>query len=102
VLKIDRSFVAHSGQDENDAEIVKMVIALAQTLKLELIAEGVETSAQAAFLQTNGCHMVQGYLYARPQPAAEVEVLLRKGAILPGQPAPRAPAPNPGPALIVA
>jgi diguanylate cyclase (GGDEF)-like protein len=99
VLKIDRSFVAHAGQDENDAEIVKMIIALAQTLKLELIAEGVETSAQAAFLRASGCHMVQGYLYARPQPAAEVEGLLRQGSILPGQPALQAPAPSPAAAL---
>ncbi len=88
VLKIDRSFVANAGQDENDAEIVKMIIALAQTLRLDLIAEGVETRAQAAFLQANGCHMVQGYLYARPQRAAELEGMLRQGSIWLAQPEP--------------
>jgi diguanylate cyclase (GGDEF)-like protein len=78
VLKIDRSFVANADQDESDAEIVKMIIALAQTLKLEVVAEGVETESQAAFLEGCGCPTVQGYLYARPQVAADFEKWLRE------------------------
>ena len=70
-----------------------MIIALAQTLKLDLVAEGVETQAQAAFLQANGCFTVQGFLYARPQPAAALEALLREGTIaLPPPQAASAPA----------
>ena len=73
VLKIDRSFITNADRDESDAEIVKMIIALAQTLKLEVVAEGVETESQAAFLERCGCPVAQGYLYSRPQAAADFE-----------------------------
>ncbi len=101
VLKIDRSFVTKAGQDENDSEIIKMIIALAQTLRLDLVAEGVETAAQAAFLQANGCSMVQGYLYAKPQRHAELEDLLRQGTITIDPPAgqPGAPKDTPTPSF---
>ena len=73
VLKIDRSFVTNADQDESAAEIVKMIIGLAETLKLEVVAEGVETERQAAFLKACGCRAAQGYMYAKPQPAADFE-----------------------------
>jgi diguanylate cyclase (GGDEF)-like protein len=73
VLKIDRSFVMNADQDESAAKIVKMIIGLAQTLNLDVVAEGVETEQQADFLRACGCSIAQGYLYARPQPAAQFE-----------------------------
>jgi diguanylate cyclase (GGDEF)-like protein len=82
VLKIDRSFVLNADRDEGDAEIVKMIIALARALKLDVVAEGVETEGQAAFLKVCGCPAAQGFLYARPAPAREIEKLLRSRASL--------------------
>jgi diguanylate cyclase (GGDEF)-like protein len=73
VLKIDRSFVMSADQDESAAEIVKMIIGLAETLKLEVVAEGVETEQQAVFLKACGCRTAQGHLYAKPKPAADFE-----------------------------
>ena len=73
VLKIDRSFVMNADRDEGDAQIVRIIMALAQALKLDVIAEGVETRGQAEFLQSCGCPTAQGFLYARPQPAAALE-----------------------------
>src|SRR6185369_6757260 len=80
VLKIDRSFVINVDRDAGDAEIVKMIIALARTLQLGVVAEGVETEGQAAFLKACGCPTAQGYLYSKPQPAAELEGWLRERA----------------------
>jgi EAL domain-containing protein (putative c-di-GMP-specific phosphodiesterase class I) len=80
VLKIDRSFVANADQDNSDGEIVKMIVALARTLKIEVVAEGVETESQAAFLEGCGCRTAQGYLYSKPQAAAEFEAWLRQRA----------------------
>jgi EAL domain-containing protein (putative c-di-GMP-specific phosphodiesterase class I) len=80
VLKIDRSFVMNADRDESDGEIVKMIIALAQTLKIDVVAEGVETESQAAFLLRCGCTTAQGYLYSKPQPAADFEKWLRARA----------------------
>jgi diguanylate cyclase (GGDEF)-like protein/PAS domain S-box-containing protein len=68
VLKIDQSFVADIPDDEDDAAIIDAIIAMAHRLKLEVIAEGVETEEQAAFLRDHDCDNVQGYLYARPLP----------------------------------
>lgn len=65
-LKIDQSFVRDVVDDEEDRSIVKAVIALGQSLGIALIAEGVETKEQEAFLLENGCTQVQGYLYAKP------------------------------------
>ena len=80
VLKIDRSFVMNADRDESDGEIVKMIIALAQTLKIDVVAEGVETESQAAFLLRCGCTTAQGYLYSKPQPAVDFEKWLRARA----------------------
>src|SRR5688572_8752784 len=75
-LKVDQSFVRDIKSDRDDAAIVSTVISLARQLKLKSLAEGVETKEQLAFLRTRGCDSYQGYLFCRPQPAAEIEALL--------------------------
>jgi predicted signal transduction protein with EAL and GGDEF domain len=73
-LKIDRSFVMDMTRNANDDAIVRTIVALAQTLRLAVTAEGVETAAQRDALRVIGCNYAQGYFYHRPQPAAEIEV----------------------------
>ena len=73
VLKIDQSFVRDIPQDRNDMEIAATIIAMAHTLKLRVIAEGVETPEQHAFLKERGCDAWQGYLSSKPVPADEFE-----------------------------
>ncbi|MEJ2573399.1 MAG: PAS domain S-box protein [Gammaproteobacteria bacterium] len=72
VLKIDYSFVRDIPEDKDDAEIVTTIIAMAHNLKIEVVAEGVETEEQVAFLRGCGCDCMQGYLFSRPMPAEEV------------------------------
>ncbi|MDD2881860.1 MAG: EAL domain-containing protein [Rhodoferax sp.] len=72
-LKIDQGFVRNIVTDPNDAAIAKMVVALAESMGLSVIAEGVELQAQAEFLAHLGCHAYQGYLFSRPLPIAAFE-----------------------------
>jgi diguanylate cyclase (GGDEF)-like protein/PAS domain S-box-containing protein len=76
-IKIDRSFVAKITRDEQDAAIVRSLIAMAHNLNLGVIAEGVETSQQADFLLNERCEEAQGFLYAKPLPAEQFEAYLR-------------------------
>ncbi len=76
-LKIDRSFIVEMQKDESSMEIVKVVVALADTLGLRLVAEGVEMSAQKDLLLQLGCGTIQGYLYAKPMNEHHMERYLR-------------------------
>jgi EAL domain-containing protein (putative c-di-GMP-specific phosphodiesterase class I) len=98
VLKIDRTFVDGLGEEAEDSAIVKAVIGMAHTLELGVIAEGVETLAQAEALHALGCEKAQGYWFGRPRPTHETTPLLRsgwrdrptlmaEGAMLPSRPA---------------
>jgi EAL domain-containing protein (putative c-di-GMP-specific phosphodiesterase class I) len=71
-LKLDRSFVRDIETDQSDAEICMASIALAHNLGLKVVAEGVETEAQRAFLSAHQCDYLQGYLFSRPLPAEEI------------------------------
>jgi diguanylate cyclase (GGDEF)-like protein len=76
-LKIDQSFVRDIAFDADDAAIVASIIALARNLKLRVVAEGVETGDQLDYLKLRGCDEMQGYLFARPMAAEEVEKMVR-------------------------
>ena len=82
-IKIDRSFVAGMLASEEDATIVAGIVALVRSLKLRVVAEGVENVEQARHLGRLGCDEAQGFFYSRPVPAARLEALVRAGGILP-------------------
>jgi EAL domain-containing protein (putative c-di-GMP-specific phosphodiesterase class I) len=76
-LKIDQSFVRDIATDSSDRALVLTIITMAHSLDLNVIAEGVETEEQRQFLIENGCQDYQGYLFAKPMPITEFEVLLK-------------------------
>jgi EAL domain-containing protein (putative c-di-GMP-specific phosphodiesterase class I) len=76
-IKIDRSFMRDLGRNEEDASIVTAVIAMAKSLKLDTIAEGVETREQFAFLNKCQCDKMQGFLYSQPLSPSAIEALLK-------------------------
>jgi diguanylate cyclase (GGDEF)-like protein/PAS domain S-box-containing protein len=76
-IKIDQSFVHDIATDPNDAAIVQTIIAMTEALGLNVIAEGVETEAQCAFLDLHGCHAFQGYLFGKPTPIDQFEQSLK-------------------------
>jgi EAL domain-containing protein (putative c-di-GMP-specific phosphodiesterase class I) len=71
-LKIDRTFIKDLPDDKEDVAITRAMIALAASMHLQVIAEGVETEAQRRFLEYEHCHEIQGYLISKPLPAAAV------------------------------
>lgn len=75
-LKIDRSFLSGLPDNEQDIGIIRAILALAYNMRLEVVAEGVETREQALFLQGHGCSQAQGYLFSRPLEAAVFGTLL--------------------------
>ncbi|MBD9482776.1 EAL domain-containing protein [Pseudomonas sp. PDM14] len=78
VIKIDRSFIKDIPENQDDMEITSAVIAMAHNLKLKVVAEGIETPAQLAFLRRQKCDVGQGYLFDRPIPSRELTERLRR------------------------
>jgi predicted signal transduction protein with EAL and GGDEF domain len=78
ILKIDRSFVRDMETDPGDAQLVETIIGMASNLNLRVVAEGVESEVQARLLREQGCDMVQGFYYGRPQPSEEIVRLFQK------------------------
>ena len=80
-LKIDQSFVRDIPTDSSDKAIVRTIIAMAQSMDLEVIAEGVETDSQLSFLVNYGCRHFQGYLFGKPMPIEQFDATLRKTSV---------------------
>lgn len=76
VIKIDRSFVENALESNANANLVKAIVMMGQSLEMELVAEGIETEAQWHFLRDLGCHFAQGYLISKPLPFDEITPLL--------------------------
>ncbi|MES9938828.1 MAG: EAL domain-containing protein, partial [Sedimenticola sp.] len=77
-IKIDRTFIRDISTDPEDAGLVETIIALAEKLDLEVVAEGVETDEQFRLLHEQGCSYFQGYYFHRPQTAAALDELLKQ------------------------
>lgn len=77
-LKIDQSFIRDLGDNSSNAALVQSIILMGRTFGLDVIAEGVEEEAQLSFLNLNGCHAYQGYLFSRPLPLAEFEQVIKR------------------------
>lgn len=87
-IKIDQSFINRLGQDERSAKVIRSIVMLAQNLKIDVIAEGVERLEQAEQLLHLGCQSGQGYLFAKPLPVEEAESLLPRRSLLAVKPKP--------------
>jgi EAL domain-containing protein (putative c-di-GMP-specific phosphodiesterase class I) len=77
-LKIDQSFIRDIPDDSDDVAITKAIIAIAKSLNLKLIAEGVETEEQRDFVVKNGCNYIQGYFYSKPLNSDDIQQLLKQ------------------------
>jgi len=77
-LKVDRSFVRDVTSDPNDAAIAGSIVALGRSMGLDVVAEGIETPEQLAFMKERGCQQGQGFLFSRPLPAEQIESFLRR------------------------
>jgi EAL domain-containing protein (putative c-di-GMP-specific phosphodiesterase class I) len=88
-LKLDRSFVNGAATDSNDAALVTAIVTLAHSLRLRVVAEGIETEQELNFLRLLRCDEGQGYLFAKPQPADKLSQVLFEelplNSIIPGQ-----------------
>jgi len=84
-LKIDIAFIRDVTSNPDAASIVRAIVQMGHSLKLEVIAEGVETAAQLAYLRRSGCDQIQGYYFSPPLPALEAEQMLREEKCLPAQ-----------------
>jgi diguanylate cyclase (GGDEF)-like protein len=82
-LKIDRSFVSDITKNSDDAAIVLAIIRMAHSLKLEVVAEGVETAGQLAYLRRHRCDLIQGYYFSPPLPASKLEAIVCADKCLP-------------------
>jgi EAL domain-containing protein (putative c-di-GMP-specific phosphodiesterase class I) len=81
VLKIDKSFVDGAPYDQDANMLLQAILAMAQGLKLQVVAEGVETADQVRFLHSLGANSIQGYYFSRPLPDQEMTSLLQKKII---------------------
>jgi EAL domain-containing protein (putative c-di-GMP-specific phosphodiesterase class I) len=77
-VKIDRSFVSEIPGNADDCALTAAIISMAHSLRMEVVAEGVETDEQLVFLRERGCDMLQGYLLGHPMPPAAFALLLEK------------------------
>jgi EAL domain-containing protein (putative c-di-GMP-specific phosphodiesterase class I) len=82
-LKIDRSFVIDIPEDADNAAITEAIVRLGQSLRLDLVAEGVETKEQLEYLGSIGCKKIQGFFFSRPLPAEEMSRLLERQPLKP-------------------
>ena len=89
VLKIDRSFVGAIRSASEEAPLVSALLSIARSFGLDVVAEGVETAAQGAFLRRHGCQLAQGFFFSAPVEARDIEVLMRR-AVRPGSAEPKA------------
>lgn len=78
MIKIDKSFVDGIGKDKNDEVIVLTIIAMAKSLNMKCIAEGIETAEQVTFFKEHDCRFLQGYYFSKPAPSLQTFAFLRE------------------------